>query len=107
MMMKIAELVQEIMDVHKVYCRVSVFTRERRVVWEVYISDMPPLQHFLKYISYEEACDHLQSYLDGNPKEHFERKKEEAIAVLRGEAVEIEEKIIELMASHTGIGEER
>jgi hypothetical protein len=99
MMMKIAELVQEIMDVHKVYCRVSVFTRERRVVWEVYISDMPPLQHFLKYISYEEACDHLQSYLDGKPKEHFERKKEKAIAALRGEAAEIGEQIAELEKS--------
>jgi hypothetical protein len=98
-MMKIAELVQEIMDVHKVYCRVSVFTRERRVVWEVYISDMPPLQHFTHDLSYAQACDHLQSYLDGNPKEHFERKKEKAIAALRGEAVEIEEQIAEIEKS--------
>jgi hypothetical protein len=103
-MMKIAELVQEIMDVHKVYCTASVHTREKKVVWEVYISDMPPSHRFLKYISYEEACDHLQSYLDGNPKEYFERAKEKEIAALRGEVVEIEEKIRELMASHTSIG---
>ena len=100
--MKIVELVQEIMDLHKVYCTASVSTREKKIVWGVYISDMPPSQHFLRYISYEEACDHLQSYLDGNPKEHFEREKEKAIAALRGEAVEIEAQITELMASHTG-----
>ena len=102
--MKIAELVQEIMDVHKVYCRVSVSTREKKIVWEVYISDMPPLQHFTHALSYKDACALLQSYLDGNPKEHFEREKEKAIAALREEAVEIEEKIIELVASQSGIG---
>jgi hypothetical protein len=101
MMMKIAELVQEIMDVHKVYCRASVTSRDKKLVWEVYISDMPPSQHFRSCISYEEACDHLQSYLEGNPKEYFERKKEEEIAALRGEAREIDEQIKELVASQS------
>ena len=101
--MKIAELVQEIMDVHKVYCTASVSTREKKVVWEVYISDMPLHQKFLKYVSYEEACDHLQAYLEGNPKGHFERAKEKAIAALRVEAVEIEEQIRELVASQSRV----